>query len=431
MPTYRLATLGCKVSRADAAGLERALLGAGLARASRGESADLCVVAGCAVTGVAEGKSRRAIRRLARENPGATVVAAGCIARCEEGSREAGADLFVGPDDVARFIKRLGEKLGERLGEIDRWRGLPRSPTPRADGFPGRTRAFLKVQDGCDGACAYCIVPRLRGRSRSLPTPGVLEEARRLVDSGHGEIVLAGVRLGSYSHEGTNLAGLVEKLSCLDQHGLGRLRLSSIEPMDLSGGNERLAQLAADGGILCPHFHLPVQSGDDETLARMGRPYGTSDYRALVDRLRARLGDAAITTDLIAGFPGETEEAHARSVEFVRDIGFARVHVFPFSPRPGTPAAEMPHEPGTDVARRRTAELIDAGRHTAREFRRRFIGRTVDVLAEPGREAGRLAGYTERYVRVEFEGPRELVGKMIRARNLAEAGDRLEGELAP
>ena len=474
MPTYRLATLGCKVSRADAASIERALRGAGFAVASRGETADLCVVSGCAVTAVAEGKSRRAIRRLGRENPGATVVAAGCIAEREESSREAGAEFLVGPDGVPGFI--------DRLREMGRWRDLDGGSARQGDGFPGRTRAFLKVQDGCDGGCAYCIVPRLRGPSRSVPAPRVMDEAKRLVDAGHAEIVVAGVRLGSYSDGGTNLAELVEGLLGLDGRGLARLRLSSIEPMDICGENEALADIAASVGIgsairrlrrchglkraypvgradgevrgrrspparhtavLCPHFHLPVQSGDDEVLARMNRPYRTADFRALVERLRSRVAHPAITTDVIAGFPGETEEAHARSLEFIKRIGFARVHAFPFSPRPGTAAAEMLHEPGTETARRRTAELVDAGRETARAFRRRFVGATVSVLAEPGGGPGRLEGYTERYVRVAFDGPKELVGRIVGVHNLAEVGDvlrapvrtaamcGLRGEIAP
>jgi threonylcarbamoyladenosine tRNA methylthiotransferase MtaB len=185
---------------------------------------------------------------------------------------------------------------------------------------------------------------------------------------------------------------------------------------------------------LANYVHLPVQSGDDEVLARMNRPYRTRDFRALVDRLRARVEDPAITTDIIAGFPGETEEAHARSVAFVRETGFARVHAFPFSPRPGTAAAGMPHDPGTEIARRRTAELIDAGREMARACRRRFVGKTVEVLAEPGAEtgdeAGRLAGYTGRYVRVTFVGPDDLVGRLVRVRLLAETEGQLAGELA-
>ncbi len=426
MPAYKLTTLGCKVSRADAARVEGALQGAGLVGASDDQAADLCVVCGCAVTAVAEGKSRRAIRRLARENPGATVVAAGCIGMRQESSHDAGAHVLVGPDDVPRFL--------DRLREFDRWRDLGRGEERAEsvlDVFRGRTRAFLKVQDGCDGACAYCIVPKLRGPSRSVPVGEVMEEAKRLLDSGHAEIVLAGVRLGAYLYDGVNLAALVEELLGLEARGLARLRLSSIEPMDLLRGNEGLVEIVESSGVLCPHFHLPVQSGDDEVLARMNRPYRTADFRALVDGLRSRLDGPAITTDIIAGFPGETEEAHARSVELVRVIGFARVHAFPFSPRPGTPAAGMAHEPGAETGRRRTAELIDAGRETAREFRRRFIGKTANVLAEPGGKPCHLAGYTERYVRVAFDGRKELAGRIVRVHNLVEAGDRLEGDLAP
>jgi threonylcarbamoyladenosine tRNA methylthiotransferase MtaB len=411
--TYRIVALGCKVSRADAARIERAFAGGGLERAGGGEPASVCVVCGCAVTAVAEGKSRRAIRRAARENPGAAVVAAGCIAGLDGTARSAGAGLLVPPGRIESFLSGMKASHGAAV-------------------FPGRARAFLKVQDGCDGGCSYCIVPLLRGPARSRPAREVMEEARRLVDAGHAEIVLVGVRLGSYVDESdrrrAGLVGLVESILELRARGLERLRLSSIEPFDLTGPNERLAEIAAEGGGLCPHFHLPLQSADDRLLSRMRRPYRLAGYRALLERLRGRIGDVSVTTDVIAGFPGEGEEAHARTVGFIREAGFARVHAFPFSPRPGTPAAEMPHDPPVEVARRRTAELIEAGADSARAYRARFMGREVDVLAEPSSD-GTLSGYTERYVRVGFEGPRDLVGKLCRVRVYAETAYGLGGEL--
>ncbi|MHC5058714.1 MAG: MiaB/RimO family radical SAM methylthiotransferase [Planctomycetota bacterium] len=426
MPAYRVVALGCKVSRADAAGVERALIGAGLGAAREGEEADVCVVCGCAVTSVAEGKSRRAVRRARRENPGATVVAAGCIAAREETSREAGADVLLPPGgaecvtDVLRSAGRMPETRP--------------APEGAPEGFPGRTRAFLKVQDGCDGSCAYCIVPALRGASRSRALDEVMEEARGLVRAGHAEIVLAGVRLGRYrSPEGgagradvIDLVALVEALLMLRGSGLRRLRLSSIEPLDF---DLRLAEIASAGSGLCAHVHLPLQSASDAVLERMKRPYRVADYREIVGRARGSVPDAGVTTDVIAGFPGETADDHARTRDFIREAGFARVHAFPFSPRPGTPAAEMAGAVPVGTARARAGELIEAGARSAREYRARFVGRELEVIAQPGPGEGRLSGYTDRYVSLAFDGPADLVGRVVRVRALAESGAGLEGEL--
>jgi threonylcarbamoyladenosine tRNA methylthiotransferase MtaB len=423
MPAYRVVTLGCKVSRADAADAERALLGAGLVRAGDGEPAEVCVICGCAVTGTAEGKSRRAIRRVVRENPGATVVAIGCIAAREESSRDAGADIILAPGAATSMIDAL------------RFAGRMPDTTPAQDaapeGFPGRTRAFLKVQDGCDGSCAYCIVPALRGTPRSRAPEEVLAEARGFVSAGHAEIVLAGVRLGRYASSGgdsgaTDLVGLVEALLALRESGLARVRLSSIEPGDF---DLRLAEIAGAGSGLCPHFHLPLQSASDAVLERMNRPYRIDDFRALIERVRGHVPDAAITTDIIAGFPGETADDHARSSDFIREIGFARVHAFPFSSRPGTPAAEMEGALPIETVRARASELIEAGTLAAREYRAQFVGRELDVLAQPARGEGRLSGYTDRYVPLAFDSPADLVGRVVRVRALAESGSGLEGEL--
>ncbi|MHC4250800.1 MAG: MiaB/RimO family radical SAM methylthiotransferase [Planctomycetota bacterium] len=426
MPSYRVIALGCKVSRADAAAVERALLGAGLGAAREGEEADVCVVCGCAVTSVAEGKSRRAIRRAARENPGATVVAAGCIAAREETSREAGADVLLPAG-------RTGDIVGV-LRSAGRMPETRPAPEGAPEGFPGRTRAFLKVQDGCDGACAYCIVPALRGKPRSRALGEILKGARGLVRAGHAEVVLAGVRLGRYrSPEGgaglvdrAGLVDLVEALLMLRGSGLRRLRLSSIEPVDF---DVRLAEIASAGSGLCGHFHLPLQSASDAVLERMNRPYRVADYRALVERVRGSVPDAGVTTDVIAGFPGETADDHARTRDFIREAGFARVHAFPFSPRPGTPAADMVGGVPVETVRARARELIEAGARAARGYRAQFVGEELDVLAQPGKGEGRLSGYTDRYVSLAFDGPADLVGRVVRVRALAESGAGLDGEL--
>jgi threonylcarbamoyladenosine tRNA methylthiotransferase MtaB len=425
--TYRIETFGCKVSRADAARIERALLGAGLRPAGEEEPAGVCVVCGCTVTGVAEGKSRRALARIARENPGAVVIAAGCIAvrmgeRLDNDSAPAAhADIALVPDRIDCLLDELAERDGFAwLREVH----APGEPP----GFPRRTRALLKVQDGCDGSCSYCIVPRMRGAPCSRTVADVVEDARRLVGAGHSELVLAGVRLGRFDGgDGSgSLAALVERLVALESEGLIRLRLSSIEPMDF---DPALIDLAASTSRLCPHFHLPLQSADDDVLAAMRRPYTMAAYEDVISRIRAALPTVALTTDIIAGFPSESPEAHARSVDYLRRTRFARVHAFPFSARPSTPAAHMAGTVDVTEARHRARQLIEAGDSAARAYRAQFVGSVIEVIAEPGGAPGRLSGYTARYARVEFDGPAELEGKLVRVKASADAPHGFSGEL--
>jgi threonylcarbamoyladenosine tRNA methylthiotransferase MtaB len=439
--TFRVETLGCKVSRADAALVERSLVAAGLRPAGDGERARLCVVCGCAVTGVAEGKSRRALTRIRRENPDAVVVAAGCIAArlgepdgAPRGRADgAGRAKAVRPQvDVALPPERAGEIVAalERTGHIDLLRAAADGIAPGAAVSGARTRAVLKVQDGCDWGCSYCIVHRLRGPMRSRPIADVLDEARKLVDEGHPELVLAGIRLGSYRDASRapagGIAALVRGLLSLCERGLVRVRLSSIEPVDF---DLELAAIAASDAGLCPHFHLPLQSADDEVLAAMNRPYRRAEYGRLLDEVRARVPDVAITTDLIAGFPGESAEAHRRTVEFVACAGFARVHAFPFSPRPGTPAAAMDGQVPVGEARRRARQLIAAGARSARAYHATFVGTALAVIVEPGDADGQLAGYSERYARVRFRGPAGLVGTVQRVRAVSQETHGFAGEL--
>ena len=422
-------TFGCKVSRADAARIERALMGAGMRPAEAGAPAEVCVVCGCVVTGVAEGKSRRALARVARENEGAVVVAAGCIAvrmgekLDDDAAPVAKADIALEPDRIGCIV--------EELARFDRFASLrepENAPAARPAGFPGRTRALLKVQDGCDGSCSYCIVPRMRGAPRSRPVADVIEEAKRLLGAGHPELVLAGVRLGRYDGGGEDvrLPALVERLLALTSHGLVRLRLSSIEPMDF---DPALAELAASSRVLCPHFHLPLQSADDGVLAAMRRPYDVKRYDEIVWRIRTSVPDAALTTDIIAGFPTEAPEAHARSVAYIRRARFARLHAFPYSARPSTPAAGLDRVVDVNEARRRAKELIAAGDEAAREYRAQFVGSVVEVIAEPGDAPGRLAGYTDRYARVAFDGGAELAGTLVRVRAVEDVPHGFAGEL--
>jgi threonylcarbamoyladenosine tRNA methylthiotransferase MtaB len=276
-----------------------------------------------------------------------------------------------------------------------------------------RVRAFVKVQDGCEHGCAYCVVPGVRGPMVSRPREEVLGELARLAAAGVQEVVLCGIRLGAYD----GFAGLLHDLR---EAEIPRVRLSSIEPMDV---DEALLAEIADHPRLCHHLHLPLQSGDDGVLAAMGRSYTSGEFAGLVLRIRAVWPEAAVSTEVMVGFPGETEEQFRRTVEFVRGQRFSRVHVFPFSPRPGTRAAEMKDTPSA-VKRERTGEMLRVAEELAQRYAEGWVGREVAVLCEERGRGGWLTGWTEHYVRVHWPGPGEAVGRMVQmAAREAEGGE--------
>jgi threonylcarbamoyladenosine tRNA methylthiotransferase MtaB len=295
----------------------------------------------------------------------------------------------------------------------------------------GHARAFLKIQDGCDARCSYCIVPRARGVSRSRPAEDILAEAERLTRNGYREIVLTGVNTGAYGKDtgdGANLAVLLRRLLQVD--GIGRIRLGSLEMGDLT--DELLALVAADERI-CPHFHIPLQSGDDGILGRMNRGYSAEEYLRMAERIKGALELPALTTDVIVGFPGEGEAEFQRTVDLSRRVGFSRIHVFSFSARPGTPAAAMPGRVPPPVMRRRKEALQAAGAEMCRAYHERMVGREADLLVEYGRDpqTGLLHGHTERYVGVLADGPKEWMGTMKRVRVTELCSGHLRGNVVP
>lgn len=392
-----LESLGCKLNQCERDALARQFAEAGYAVVPSPGEADVCVVNTCAVTQVAAGKSRRRAHRLHRLNPTARVVATGCYTSLAENGLA--ADLMVPNDRKADLVSLVEEALAE-------W-GLGSSPVDRDAGvtYPmsSRTRPMVKIQDGCDNACAYCIVHVLRGKQCSRPRVEILSEIEELVAQGYHEVVLTGVHVGAYgSDRGDSLVGLVQ--SILRRCPPDRLRLSSIEPWDLAPGFFTLWQ----DPRLCRHLHLPLQSGCDATLKRMNRHYSTAQYAALAGQAREAIPDLALTTDVIAGFPGETEAEFAASAAFVEKVGFARAHVFAYSERPGTPAATMPGSVPHTVRRLRARRLREIARQSGESYRRRFLERTMTVLWETQLGDGRWSGLTDTYVRVFTESPEDL-----------------------
>ncbi len=411
-----LTALGCKLNQSEVESWARRLTTAGCEIADNPAGADLCIVNACTVTHVAARKSRQIVRRCTRANPRAQIVVTGCYAEIDpaEAARLPGVSLVLGTAGKERLVESVAEQLG--LSPAEREVSFQRVPSMH-------TRAFVKIQDGCDNACTYCIVRVARGRQRSRPLEAVLDEILARQAEGYQEIVLTGVHIGAYGREpGETLADLLRAILAHTQ--FPRLRLSSIEPWDLSAD---LLHLWEDSR-LCRHLHLPLQSGCDETLQRMNRRYTTARYRDLLSNARVAIPDLAVTTDVIVGFPGEDEREFATSAEFVASIDFARIHVFPFSARPGTAAASMCGQVPPHMKKKRVERMCAMARQSANAFHRRFLDRTMDVLWE-SEDNGRWNGLTDNYIRVEVTSAQPLHNRILPARLLALTSQGLRGEL--
>jgi threonylcarbamoyladenosine tRNA methylthiotransferase MtaB len=401
-------SLGCKLNQSEMDALAAGLAQAGHQVVTSPEEADLCVLNTCAVTHVAARKSRQALRRLNRENPAARLVATGCYAELTpEDLRDLpGVERIVGNQDKEQLAALIGRELAGLTAP---------SPVPHR---PARTRALVKIQDGCDNACTYCIIHVARGLQRSRPADEVLAEVRARLAAGHQEIVLTGVHIGAYGRDqipgpseiditenNANLWSLLARI--LAETDVPRLRLSSIEPWDLSQNAFHLW----DDSRLCRHLHLPLQSGSDAILRRMNRHYTTAGFAGLVGAARTAIPDLAVTTDVIVGFPGETDIEFQESLDTVESMGFARVHVFPYSPRPGTPAARMPNQVSPPVKAERARAMRAVAAANTRAFQQQFVGREMEVLWErsrPGKNAPVWSGLTDNYLRVYTESSANL-----------------------
>jgi threonylcarbamoyladenosine tRNA methylthiotransferase MtaB len=384
-------TLGCRLNEAELETWSSQFLQRGFSLAEDAAAADLLILNTCSVTGEADRKSRQQIRRLHRDNPSSRMVVTGCYAslQAERVRSELGVDLVVSNDHKDDLVDQVVESLSLEPESID-------EPAGNSLFARGRHRAFIKVQDGCRYRCTYCIVTLARGEERSRPVDEIVDEINRLHGQGIQEAVITGVHVGGYGSDiGSSLYALLSEL--LERTGIPRLRLASVEPWDLP---DRFFELFRDSRLM-PHMHLPLQSGSDTVLRRMSRRCRTAEFEELVERARDFDPLFNITTDLIVGFPGETEEEWQQTLRFVEKVGFGHMHIFSFSPRSGTKAASLPYPVPAEVKKRRSREMHELASTLKRKSLRQHLGAQQEVLWERRLESGRWSGYTPYYHRVE------------------------------
>ena len=417
-------TLGCKVNQNETGALEQLFCDNGFSLAQPTEDADVYIVNSCTVTAGGDKKSRQWLRRAKRQNPDAVTVLTGCYPQAfpQEASQATEADIITGSKNRAHLLDNVLSFLQtrERIVDIaphqqrDLFEELP------MESLAGHTRAFMKIEDGCNRRCAYCVIPRARGNVRSRQEENILKELAVLARAGYREVVFSGINLSSYGQDTqTNLAQIVKKAAQVE--GIERIRLGSLEP-DLL--DDACIQQMAAVKELCPQFHLSLQSGCTPTLRRMRRVYTADEYRTVVRKLRASFPSATFTTDIIVGFPGETEEEFAETVSFVREIGFLKVHVFSYSRRAGTPAYDMPDQVDESVKAQRNHLLQKEADAVRSEIIRAREGQTVEVLLEKPVAKDRYTGYTKEYIPVLIHAPGHVQGEIVPARLGSFDGER-------
>ena len=414
----KFVTLGCKVNQYETEAMREQMERGGFRPAGDGEAADVVVVNSCTVTAQSDHKARQSLRRAKKENPQAVLVLTGCWPQAfpQEAQAFLEADVVLGTSNRGAVLERVMEYLStkQRIVDIAPHEKGERFEKLRVQGMRGRTRAFLKIEDGCDRFCSYCIIPYARGRVRSKPLEDVRAEARALGENGYKEIVLTGINLPAYGLDlGLHLCDAVE--AACQAEGIQRVRLGSLEPEQLTP--EVIARFAAQKK-LCPQFHLSLQSGCGATLKRMNRHYTPQEYKKIVEDLREAFPGCAVTTDVMVGFAGETEEEFAESLQFVREIGFAKVHVFAYSRRPGTKAYDAPGQVSNAVKEARSREMIACTRESQRAFYQAQAGKGFPVLFEQAVEKNVYEGYTP----VRVASPVDLSGQICTVR-LTEALD--------
>lgn len=409
--TVAFYTFGCKVNQYDTEQIRTQFKSTGWKEVRKQDEADLYIINTCTVTADSDRKARQLIRSLARNHPKSQLVITGCYAESRPEELRALPNItFIISNKDKMQIREILNRNNRILPEKRLYR------FPSISEFAEHTRAFIKVQDGCDSNCAYCIVPQVRGEPRSRLQQEVFKEAQLLAEKGYKEIVLAGIRLGIYGRDKNStsrstLSSLIQEVAKINR--IARIRLSSIEPMDIN--LSAMINLLRNEPKFCHHLHIPLQSGDDNILSVMQRMYTTQDYINLIDSIRTQVPDIAITSDIIVAFPGETDAQFQHTLDIVHQIGFAKVHVFRYSIRPGTTAEKMDNQIPTVIAKHRAHQLIRLAESVAMEYKKRWIDKKIKVLVETKRDrkTGYLTGLTSQYLRVILPGDDSLFNQFI------------------
>lgn len=424
-----LNSIGCRLNQSEIETMARQLLAAGHEIVTESAVADKVIINTCAVTAEAARDARSQTRRIHRQNPDAEIVLTGCYATIapEELAQVQGTGRVVVNQQKAQLVQMLDPQARIDLPMFDQ------EPVLReflAGSMGANTRAFIKVQDGCDNKCTFCVTTVARGEGQSRHLGDVVAEIQALAAAGYQEAVLTGVHLGSYGHDFGNEAGLRDLVQAILNHtDIPRLRLSSLEPWDLAPDFFSLWQ----NPRLLPHLHMPLQSGSDQILKRMARRTSRASFRELVDAARTHIPNLNLSSDVIVGFPGETEEDFAKSLDFVRQINFARLHVFSYSSRPGTAASQFPNQINGPIKKARTRRMIELGKELSLDFHQKFVGQTRHVLWEStvgaDNDGLRWVGYTDNYIRVQAHGPADMFNCVTPTKIVSAAPDGVAGEV--
>ncbi len=405
-------TLGCKVNQYETQAMREIFEKTGYDLSENDATSDVIVINSCSVTSESDRKTRQLLRKCRKTNPDAVIVLTGCMVQAfpELSGKLSEADIVTGNKNISKIIEYVNEYLisKQRITAFEKHFSGDPFNTPEISDFEERTRAFMKIEDGCDRFCSYCIIPYARGRVRSKSLEKIKAEAQHLADNGFSEIVLVGINLSAYGkNEDFNICDAVETLNKIGE--IKRIRLGSLEPDHIT--DEMLKRLKSIKKF-CPQFHLSLQSGCDRTLLRMNRKYDTAFYRDLVNRIRRIFQDCSITTDIMVGFAGETEDEFNESLDFVKSIGFARAHIFPYSRRSGTLADGFPNQQTNAVKSHRAKRMSDVVKESERNYIVSQIGKEKPVLFEAP-EKGYAVGYTEDYIRVKIKTERNLTRQIL------------------
>lgn len=427
-------TLGCKVNQADTASMENLFLRSGHQLVSFDGEADVYIINTCVVTNTGQRKSRQTIHRAIRKNPNALIVVTGCYPQtaAEEVKAIAGVDMIIGNQDRAQIVQLVEERLAHRqtdtLDAVHKLTASTAFEEMAAGDITDKTRAFLKIQEGCNQFCTYCIIPYARGPLRSRSLESIRTETQRLISAGFKEIVLIGIHLGCYGKENPDGPTLYDAVkTVLDVPGVQRLRLGSLESVEVE---PRLLTLMQEDARFCRHLHLPLQSGCDKTLQAMHRPYTTAKFKTLLADIKTKVPDIAITTDVIVGFPGETEADFETTCKFAESCGFSKMHIFPFSARKGTPAEKFAGAVTEAVKKERADILGEIDETMHKTFLQAMVGQNAEVLFEQPAGEDYFEGLTGNYQRVFVKsGGRNLGGEILPVKITAFDGEKLLGEI--